>query len=149
MISTFDKEYAFLSNFYSSPLFYNGLWYPTVEHAFQAAKTHDEFEQLAIANAETPGQAKRMGRKVKLRDDWDVCKRSIMTDLVREKFRQNPDLRRLLLATGIQPLIEGNTWHDNIWGQCTCPRCKDIQGANWLGQALMLVRTELQSERQP
>ena len=64
------------------------------------------------------------------------------------KFRQNRDARQILLSTNDAILIEGNTWHDNTWGDCSCgdrPECKK-PGLNLLGKALMLVRKELQDE---
>jgi predicted NAD-dependent protein-ADP-ribosyltransferase YbiA (DUF1768 family) len=61
---------------------------------------------------------------------------------LRLKF-QDPKLRAMLLATGNEELIEGNTWHDNTWGDCSCDACKDIEGKNMLGKLLMKVRDEL------
>lgn len=130
-IIRFDGAYRFLSNFYADP--HGG---PTVEHMFQAAKTFDNAEALAILEAETPGQAKRMGRKVQLRADWDRVKDSIMLDLLRRKFSIEP-LRSRLLNTRDAELIEGNTWGDTYWGVC------NGRGKNMLGKLLMQVRDEL------
>lgn len=85
----------------------------------------------------TPAAAKRMGRKVVMRPDWDTVKFDIMLDLVRRKFLGHPDLREMLLATGDEQLIEGNYWGDRVWGVC------DGTGENWLGRHLMTVRQEL------
>jgi len=63
--------------------------------------------------------------------------------IVKLKFAQNPDLRKKLLATGTEELVEGNTWHDNYWGDCSCPECKNIKGRNQLGITLMRVRKEM------
>mgnify|MGYP003560200375 CR=1 FL=1 len=75
MINKFDGPYAFLSNFYHSPIIYEGLEYPTVEHAFQAAKTLKMSERESIAALPTPGAAKRAGRQVSLRKDWEEVKK--------------------------------------------------------------------------
>ena len=145
MIKTFDGEYAYLSNFYSSPIIYEGIQYPTVEHAFQAAKSLDMVKRQEIANATTPGIAKRLGRRVTLRPDWEEVKDDVMYQLLILKF-QNPIAKARLIETGCEYLVEGNTWHDNHFGNCTCNRCQHICGQNVLGTSLMRVRSELQQE---
>lgn len=146
MIRKFDREYAFLSNFYPATLAFEGELYPTVEHAFQAAKTDSPEERATVRTAGSPGQAKRRGRQVTLRPDWEEIKNEIMRDMLRIKFR-DAGLRELLLATGEAELVEGNGWHDRYWGQCECARCKG-QGRNILGQLLMQVREEIRAEVQ-
>lgn len=136
MIDNFDGEYAFLSNFYESPMTIQGITYPTNEHFFQAMKTLDLSERKKIASAQTPGQAKRLGRQVKLRWDWESVKEDAMLTGLRYKF-SNPDLKEKLLATGNEELIEGNWWGDQYWGVC------DGVGKNKLGKLLMKVREEL------
>ena len=136
MINCFDGEYAFLSNYYNSPITHDGITYPTNEHFFQAMKTLKIDERLAIAAAETPGQSKRMGRSVTLRSDWETIKSYYMELGLRLKF-QNPDLAAKLIATGDEELIEGNTWGDRIWGVC------NGEGENRLGKLLMKIREEL------
>lgn len=147
MIDCFDGEFAFLSNFYESPIKYNGtVTMPTVEHYFQAAKASEPLDFLKIAAADTPGQAKRLGRKCKLRADWEDVKMNVMREALRKKF-SDPELKAKLLATGDQRLKEGNTWHDNFWGVCYCDRCQDIMAYNHLGKLLMELRTELMEEK--
>ena len=136
-IDQFTGDYDFLSNFHPSPIEVDGVVYPTVEHAFQAAKTFDRTEKQSVAEAATPGLAKRLGRKVRLRPDWERVKVGIMEDLVRLKFTTHADLREKLLATGVAGLIEGNTWNDRFWGVCRG------QGRNELGKILMRVRAKL------
>lgn len=148
MIDHFDGEYAFLSNFYpwdaqlrryvaEAPVLMYGQTYRTVEHAFQAAKTANKGERLLIRLASTPGQAKRLGRKVKLRPDWNEVRVNVMFTLVFRKFTEHKFLGDLLLATGDHELIEGNNWNDTFWGVCRG------KGENQLGQILMRVRSEL------
>ena len=131
---------TFLSNFYPSPIVLDRITYPTVEHAFQAAKTDDRLERERIAGLPTPGAAKRAGRKVSLRPDWEQVKVGIMVELVRRKFA-DPDLAGKLLATGDEELVEGNTWNDRFWGVCRGT------GRNELGKVLMRVRAELRVEQ--
>lgn len=138
MIDSFSEENAFLSNFYKSPVFYKGYTYSTVEHAFQAMKTTTEQDRIHIASAATPGIAKRRGRLVKIRSDWEKVKDQIMYELVFAKFSQSEELKEKLLETGDQQLVEGNYWGDFYWGA-------DLNGVgqNKLGKILMRVREEL------
>lgn len=146
-IITFTGAYSFLSNFAPSPFSRFGVKYATVEHFYQSQKTFSKTERQIIISAATPGKAKRLGRKVTIREDWENAKNSYMLRGLRSKFRQNPQLAKDLLATGNLTLVEGNYWHDNEWGNCTCDRCVDIPGKNILGELLMQVREELRSEQ--
>lgn len=142
MICEFENKYAFLSNFYASPFTHDGITYPTNEHFFQAMKTLDIAERKAIAAADTPGKAKRMGRAVKLRSDWEKVKVYYMELGLRLKFA-DPELAKKLIDTGDEELIEGNWWHDNTWGSCFCSDCINKPGRNLLGMLLMELRKEL------
>ena len=142
IIDKFDGEFAFLSNFHPSWIEYEGLRFPTVEHAFQAYKTQSHYERQLISQSPTPAGAKAQGRKVHLRADWEQIKDEVMEFCLRQKF-QDPVLRRLLLSTGDAVLIEGNTWHDNYWGICVCDRCQLTFGQNHLGSLLMKIREEI------
>lgn len=148
-IDSFRGEHAYLSNFYPSPFRWDGTLdaisdtlVPTVEHAYQAAKTLDVKWQERILAAETPTQAKKLGRQVPMRKDWDTIKLDVMRKLVRMKFLWHPDLAEKLLATREAELIEGNDWGDRFWGKVAGA------GENWLGRILMGVRTELNALRQ-
>lgn len=143
MINQFQNEFRFLSNYFPSPIKWNNCWWTTVEHAFQAAKSKDSDEREAIRTAPTPGAAKKLGRCVHLPTDWEEIKILIMSDLVWLKFEQNLNLRSKLLSTGESELVEGNYWHDNFWGDCSCSKCSGIKGKNFLGIILMEVRFHL------
>lgn len=142
MISEFKGENRFLSNFFAVPIMYEGLEYPSVEHAFQAAKTLNQEERVNFTTNKNPVMAKRMGRKVKLRADWEKVKVGIMRELVMLKFSQEP-LKGMLLATGNERLEEGNKWNDRFWGVCP-PRSG--RGENMLGKLLMEARDKLKGE---
>ena len=139
IIDQFHGPYRFLSNFWGAKVTLDGVVYPTVEHAYQAAKTLDAAERENIRAARAPNIAKRMGRSVTLRPDWEQVKVSIMLDLLRQKFR-DPRWRGLLLDTGAAELVEGNYWGDTFWGVC------NGGGLNQLGLLLMQVRSELARE---
>lgn len=144
MIDSFTRDYFFLSNFYNVYLEYEGIIYCSTEAAFQAAKSLDISEKMCIARM-SPSDAKRAGRKIQLRPDWEEIKDKVMYDVCYEKFTNNDalHLKERLLETGKEELIEGNTWHDNYWGNCTCEKCKNIAGQNKLGKILMEIRKEL------
>ena len=141
-IDKFEGEFAFLSNFYEAEVEYEGIKYPTNEHAFQAAKSLNPARRLEIAMLDTPGKAKRAGRSLQLRHDWEQVKYDVMLDIVFAKFYQHPELATKLLATGDAELIEGNWWNDTTWGVC------NGVGSNWLGRILMMVRARLYLETQ-
>lgn len=145
MINSFSNQYEFMSNFYNAPVTYDGLTYRNNEAAFQAQKLANKEERKNFCEY-SPSKAKLEGRNCNLRKDWEEIKYQVMYDIVRVKFSQNIELKKQLLATGTEELIEGNWWHDNCWGDCSCDRCKDIKGQNNLGKILMKVREEIKNE---
>lgn len=140
MITRFDGDHYFLSNFYPCTILWSGKRYRTAEHIYQAQKSVDPIERDLIRFAPSPGKAKRLGSRAKLRPDWDDIKDELMYEIVLQKFKQNPDIRKRLLKTGDQILIEGNYWGDTYWG-----RTED-GGLNKLGLILMKVREELRGK---
>lgn len=141
-IDRFDGAYRFLSNFYMIDVEMDGYTYRSVEHAFQAAKTLDPTKRSVIARAHTPGLAKKLGRAVALRPDWNDVRETIMRQLVVDKFGYE-DMAARLLETGERELIEGNTWGDTFWGMHFPKRGKHGIGENRLGKILMDVRKEI------
>lgn len=136
-ITEFQGEHRFLSNFWPAVVVHEGISYPSSEHAYQAAKTLDMAERRRIAAIRDPGDAKREGRKLALRPDWETAKFTVMEQCVRDKFTRHADLAEKLLATGHAELIEGNTWGDRVWG------VYQGQGENRLGKILMKMRAEI------
>ena len=133
------------SNYYAAPAEYEGLTFTTGEGAFQAAKTLDIAARRAFVSID-PGAAKGKGRKLELRPDWEDVKYQVMLNVLRSKFH-DPVLRKMLLDTRDRLIIEDTTgWHDNVWGDCRCEKCQNIQGMNLLGKALMSLRTSLRME---
>lgn len=142
----FREELFFLSNFYLQE-FYCGILNQTVkssEHAFMALKTEDPTEQAYVLDADSPGQAKRRGRSVSLRSDWDFGARVwAMQTVLRDKF-SIPELGQKLVDTGSLFLVEENDWHDQFWGNCSCSAHATTPGTNMLGELLMALRFDLQ-----
>lgn len=139
MINSFQGNYHFLSNFYSCPVTWDGITYQNNEAAFQSAKVLDKNIRQTFANL-NPSDAKRKGRHVVLRPDWEDVKYEIMYDIVFAKFSQNDTLKQKLLDTHNQHLEEGNTWGDMVWGTV------HGVGENHLGKILMRVRKVLQDQ---
>lgn len=138
-IERFDGPYSFLSNFYPAEVTWNHMRFPCVENAYQAAKCVNPSDRLAFQTLK-PGQAKRVGRTVLCRSDWDDVKIDIMTNLISQKFTLHPQLKSRLLDTGDMELIEGNYWRDFFWGVC------NGRGENHLGKILMQVRKDLRKQ---
>ena len=143
VIDSFRDENFYLSNFYETQVTYGGITYGNNEAAFQAQKCEYPAEREVFATL-NPSEAKKKGRRVKLRPDWESVKMKLMYDIVWAKFTQHPDLAEKLLATGDAVLEEGNNWNDRIWGVVWENGVK--KGSNLLGQILMLVRQRLQEK---
>lgn len=147
MISGFNGRWSFLSNFYPCLIYHQGLEYKSVEAFYVAMKidsdqiingkyyTSGDFREM-ISKLDNPGLIKKIGKKVKLRKDWDSKKLEYMNWAVREKFKDE-SLKEMLLLTGDQEIIEENYWGDTFWGICKG------KGQNHLGKILMKVRDEL------
>ena len=135
-INQFNGVYRFLSNFYASPVMYEGREYPTAEHAFQAAKAEIDADHDYVASAPTPAEAKRRGKQITLRLDWDAVRLEVMEQILRCKFAPGTALANSLDKTGEVLLIEGNYWGDTFWGVCRSV------GTNHLGKILMKIRVE-------
>lgn len=129
----FRGKYAFLSNFYEAPITVEGLRFRCVEAAFQAAKDPTRAKEFENLNG---SEAKRLGRRVALRPDWEESKLEVMYQLLAAKFAQHPELAEKLKAT-LEPIVEDNTWGDTYWGRC------NGRGQNHLGQLLEHLKITL------
>lgn len=127
------------------------LIYPTVEHAYQAAKVpYAATYQVYLTNwgygerrwrerirkVGSASQARRIGKLASLpvRSYWEVSRMSVMRVVLKQKFAPGRPERAQLLETGDALLVEGNTWGDTFWGIC------GDEGENWLGRLLMEIR---------
>lgn len=132
---------GYMSNYWKATFkIYDREWL-TVEHAYQAQKCTDQTEYDAIHQAAKANDARLLGQKVKMRENWDSIKYSVMEECVRAKFQQHQDLREQLLATGDEELIEDSPV-DWYWG-CGA----DGKGQNMLGKILMAIREELKAAK--
>ena len=78
-------------------------------------------------------------RQHPLRDDWENIKDDVMYRAVLCKFQTHQDIRKILLDTGEQTIVE-NSLIDYYWGGG-----KDGSGKNKLGELLMVVRTKIRN----
>lgn len=140
-VNVFRGEYGFLSNMHPASFEWDGRVYRCSEAAFQSAKCLDPFERERFSSM-AGVVARREGKKVLLRKDWEDVKQGVMKEIVTAKFAQNPALLQKLTATGSMELKEGNTWHDTYWGV----DLRTGKGENHLGRILMEVRKELGGE---
>ena len=138
-IISFTGPNFFLSNFYPCEVAFEGRIYKSSEHAYMAAKTTDENIRSYIASQPTPGAAKKIGRSIQLRENWDDVRISYMRIILENKF-SDVYLRERLDSTKGYELIEGNTWGDKFWGQCPVGT-----GRNELGKLLMSIRDDITS----
>jgi len=123
---------TFLSNMYGKG---------QAEIEYQAMKASNFRDRQMILNAPNGYEAKKLAKTIKIRSNWNDCKLKVMEVIVRKKFK-DPELMKRLKATASHELVEGNYWHDNFWGDCTCNKCKNIKGENNLGKILMKIRDE-------
>lgn len=141
-ITRFAGEYAPFSAFWRG-----GLLLPTLEHHFHVFKTYSRKEQRRVMRSPNPHAAKREGRLVTMRQEWDdpdqEARLRVMYGLNLIKFSQ-PELQELLLSTGGRKLIHGNAHGDTFWGMTRGLGGWD--GDNWLGRILMMIRKQLEAE---
>lgn len=137
MIKRFREEFAFLSNFAPCKINFMGRVFPSTENAYAAAKCKYE-EDIDQFTTISSGQAKRLGRRVANREDWDSVKLKIMEELLVQKFNQEP-FKQKLIDTGDQEILEGNSWGDKFWGVDE----KTLIGENNLGKLLMKIRENI------
>lgn len=135
-ILAFEGEYRFLSNFYPCIIKHQSILFPSVEHTFQACKTSSMDKRVEISEIKLARDAKRAGRKLKLRKNWERVKDDIMYNLLKKKF-ETPELRQKLIDTGDAKLVHDNWWNDTYWGIC------NGRGRNCLGKLIMKVRDGL------
>ncbi len=153
IIDEFKGQHRFLSNFWDEPFQYFSPWRAALvtarssEHAFQSEKATSLKHFHFVLEADTASEAKKRGRAITMRPDWDEHCNVVMVNVLYQKFDKTPGLRYKLLSTGDAALIEGNTWHDNTWGNCTCGRdtCQPA-GENRLGVILERVRAIMHTD---
>lgn len=138
-----DPEFQWMSHFYrcANGIWYRGHWSRTAEGHFHAWKKNAKDPISEILRQDDPLTAKRMGRKVNLRPDWNDVRIPIMCAIDTCKILQNHNMFRRLVNTGDRPIYEDSP-HDNFWGTGTLNGTGP--GKNWSGVILMEIRRQAQ-----
>jgi len=136
----FNGETHPLSNFYPAKINVDGKIYKTAEHYYQSEKATNTMDKSRVMQAESPSNARRIGKQIKKRADFDEIKDIIMYKGVKAKFTQNVEVKAYLLATGDRYLIEDASFSP-YWGTGY-----NDMGENKMGKMLMQIRDELKQE---
>lgn len=136
MISGFFGDNRWLSNFWPCDVAWGKTRSRSVEAAYQSAKCLRKEDRDLVAAME-PAAAKQAVKRMQQRPDWLDVRVRVMAMLLRQKFAIGTELANRLIATGVEELIEANTWGDTFWGVCRG------HGQNVLGKLLMEIRSEL------
>lgn len=155
-IERFGKEtpYFFMSSMFPVPggievpaglVVPEAMVVPTSENIYQAYKFELEEARRQVLEAENGYRAKKVADSLTsvglvVRQDWPEIKIPLMEDAVARKFKAGSKLAQLILQTGDEELIQGNTHGDTFWG-VSPPGSGN--GLNWLGRILMARRSVL------
>ena len=135
MIKELRNEYYFLSNMYECPIVWKGVTFKSSETLFQMfkCKNIDDMSKFQKLNG---FQAKKLGRKIEMRPDWNEVRIKYMEFVLKLKFDQNLDLRERLMRTEGKIEENNNNWNDTFWG------ITNGKGENHLGKLLYKLREE-------
>lgn len=139
-IESFSGYFEFLSNNYFSPVYNEGILYPSVSHAFQASRSSDELTKKAILNAENLFVVGKIAKRIEDPEDWHLKRLKIMEKLLRDKFRRSKELIEKLKATFPKELVmsyEEETSGNLFWGNV------NSKGQNQIGRILMKIRNDI------
>jgi predicted NAD-dependent protein-ADP-ribosyltransferase YbiA (DUF1768 family) len=129
-----DKNQSFSNFNMTTPVFIEGVAYPSAEHAYHALKSEDAEYRRAILNCTTPENALHESRKL-LKNDGMIereRKEDIMRRVQKARVQQNPHMQEQLLKSGTRELRELSDYEP--WGGQT----------NLMGRILMEERYLLQ-----
>lgn len=119
----------------------DNITYPSIENAFQATRFVDLATKRKFMYF-TPNEAAYKGSHFRTTvKDWSYHKYDFMYKILKTKL-EDSRFRNALLDTDSEEIIITNTQHENDWGVCTCPSCRN-RGQNNLGKLLMQLRNEL------
>lgn len=142
IIDSFTAYFDFLHNNFMTPVYYEGVLYPSVTHGFQASRSNDENTRRAILNAENLTIVGKIARRIEDPENWELKRLKIMEQLIRDKFRRSKELRDKLKSTGNRELVmsyEEETHGNLFWGKVKGKG----KGQNQLGRLLMKIREDL------
>ncbi|WP_211708885.1 NADAR family protein [Paraburkholderia aspalathi] len=140
-----EKPYGVFSNLYKRAIVFDGIEYPTSEHAYQAGKARKDSVREWLMAAPSPSLLAMAAHGLYVWDvhpDWSKTKFARMKQVLHAKFTQHQDLQEILLSTGDARLVETATVDNavnRLWGQV------NGVGKNMLGVLLMEVRSEIRA----
>jgi ribA/ribD-fused uncharacterized protein len=144
-----EKPYGVFSNLCKRTVTFEGVEYPTSEHAYQAGKARKEAVKKWLMDAPSPSLLAMAAHGLYVWDiapDWSKIKFDRMRGVLYAKFTQHEDLHALLLSTGDARLVEVATVDNavnRLWGEV------NGVGKNMLGVLLMELREKLRAELTP
>lgn len=142
MIKEFQGEYRWLSNFEWVNIKLDGIIYPSVEHAYQSAKSDlGIWKKRCASQYYKPGFIKQLSRSIKVVPNWSIIKDDIMVECVTQKFNKEP-FRTKLINTDTLYIQEGNLHKDTYWGV----NLRTGKGQNKLGKLIMSIRDSLKND---
>lgn len=151
----FAGEWAPLSNMYRAELLYEGIQFSSSEQCYQyrKAKFHeDEEAEIDILLTNDPFECKRLGDNILEKPEWSNVMESIMEEVNRLKYLQNPMLYQALIETGERVLQEatiGDTWGINSNLRSKTTKDSSGTGQNLFGILLVKLRTEFRNSLNP
>lgn len=141
-----ERPFGVFSNLYRCEVSLEGESFPTAEHAYQSAKPRDDRVRKWLMDAPTPAllakTAHQLNRPWEVASNWSKIKVEHMRKVLRAKFEQHVNLRKILLSTADRHIVEAGTIDDaagRFWGEV------NGKGKNMLGILLMELRQELRS----
>jgi len=142
-----EKPYGGFSNLFRREIEFEGVIYPTAEHAYQAGKARRPEVKDWLMAAPSPALLAMAAHGLyhwDIAPGWSKTKFDRMRAILWEKFTQHQDLNELLLSTGEKRLVEmprTDNPTNRLWGEV------NGRGKNMLGNLLMEVREELQTQK--
>jgi ribA/ribD-fused uncharacterized protein len=140
-----DAPFGCFSNLYRRPVDFEGVSYPTAEHAYQAGKPRKKEVREWLMAAPSPALLAMAAHGLYYWDiapGWSTSKFARMKAVLSAKFSQHKDLQEILLRTSDARLIESATVDNavnRLWGEV------NGVGQNMLGILLMEVRGDIRA----
>jgi ribA/ribD-fused uncharacterized protein len=142
-IDNFSGYFEFLSNNFLTPIYFEGILFPSVSHAFHAARSTDDNTRKAILNAESLIAVSKIAKRIEDPADWPSKRVKVMEQLIRDKFRRSKELQEKLKATQNREIVmtyDEESAGNIFWGVV---KGKADKGQNQLGRILMIIRQDL------
>lgn len=153
IFKTADGEWGEFSNQYPAPFTYRGIRFETVEQFLYYmravfGRSRATADKILACGGDSAALSKTSKKQLLLENNsWEIVRPQMMRIGMRQKFLQNPDLRKKLLSTGFRLLVEmpKEGFFERLF-QGNEEWIRDPgkwKGRNTAGKALMQVRTDL------